>query len=525
MSVPDIPQYQEAVRRWKETLNPDDPKCALLREGRPTRREAKRAGTLIEEPVYWNGDWAVVYRFETSKGVQAVRCQRRRSQLFMEQVELRYRRLSEEFVNALPPSFVHVDTVTHGLEVLGERRPLILMDWVEGTHTNRFLYTRLAEGDFWSIREVAQKFMEALLDLELRRVAHGDLQDRNILITAKNELKLIDYDSVYCESIRKSFDTNLQPGHDNYQHPLRTPTDFDPSLDRFSALVILLSLVTAYRQPALWVDVVAPGGDPHDQQMLFVKTDYLDPERSEMFRRLLQVDDAYLRALTEITIRACHARSLAEVPPLREVLRKVPGALVKDQYRVPPLNPNLRVIHPPDPLQPGEAVPPRSPLFDAETLTPSGPGIVSTTAAGPQSAKGKLRIPIAPEARPLTFSTAGAPTRPGAAEPTGGSSSAPPIPPPPPPGPKVSARAPPGPSQGLLRLGLAALLATSLLLTLLTQLELTNLDHLVGIVVAFADALLALPFALRLGERRYLLLWVAVVAVQAALLALWPLLP
>ncbi len=343
MPLPDIPHYQEAMRTWQTSLNAGDPKTEPLRSGRPLLRPMKRAGKDILEPIYWNGDWAVVYRFDGPIGPRAVRCQRRRSQKFMHDVVRRYRCLRTQLDTYRPRSFVGIDTIEEGLMAAGEMRPLITMDWVEGVRLNRFLLDRLVDGDLWRIREATQEFLENVLDLERHGIAHGDLQERNILIGDDNRMKFIDYDSVYCETLRSEFESNLQGGHSNYQHPSRNAPDFDGTLDRFSAIVILLSMVAAYRDPPLWREVVAPGGAPHDQQMLFVKGDFLEPEVSPVFRYLLGSRDAYMRRMAELTLEALKARRLTEIRTFESMLLEVPGCAVKGQFKAPPLNPNLRL--------------------------------------------------------------------------------------------------------------------------------------------------------------------------------------
>ena len=56
--------------------------------------------------------------------------------------------------------------------------------------------------------------------------------------------------------------TASEVGHQHYQHPKREAQHFDEKLDRFSSLVIYLSLLALAEQPGLWQEY-------HDENLLF----------------------------------------------------------------------------------------------------------------------------------------------------------------------------------------------------------------------------------------------------------------
>src|SRR5207247_3804164 len=75
--------------------------------------------------------------------------------------------------------------------------------------------------------------------LEAARVAHGDLQHGNILVRG-GSIQLVDYDGMWVPALSGRHATEI--GHRAYQHPERSGQDYGQQIDRFSALVIYLSL-------------------------------------------------------------------------------------------------------------------------------------------------------------------------------------------------------------------------------------------------------------------------------------------
>ncbi|HEX6508624.1 MAG TPA: hypothetical protein VF221_13425, partial [Chloroflexota bacterium] len=156
---------------------------------------------------------------------------------------------------------------------------------------------------------LAGRWLEMLDALEQSRCAHGDLQHGNVLITG-GEIKLVDYDCMFVPALRGKSSHEL--GHQNFQHPGRSPSDFGPHLDRFSAWVIYLSLHAVRTDPGLWQ---ASGAG--DECLLLRRKDFLNPARSAELQILANHPDAMLRSLST-RFRASLDGNLRDVPPVRD---------------------------------------------------------------------------------------------------------------------------------------------------------------------------------------------------------------
>jgi len=86
-------------------------------------------------------------------------------------------------------------------------------------------------------------------------------------------------------------------GHPAYQHPKRPLAPFDHRIDKFSALVIYLSLLGLAEDQNLWRKY-------HDDNLIFKKEDFVNPTSSLLFRRLKNTGGE-VEKLTEQLIRAC----------------------------------------------------------------------------------------------------------------------------------------------------------------------------------------------------------------------------
>ncbi|MDR7556049.1 MAG: hypothetical protein QN157_10615 [Armatimonadota bacterium] len=124
--------------------------------------------------------------------------------------------------------------------------------------------------------------------LQQASIAHGDLQHGNVLVV-DGQLRLIDYDGMYVPALRG--EGSHEVGHRNYQHPLRTESDFGPYLDNFSAWVVYVSLIALAADPGLWKQF---GGG--DEALLFRRRDFEQPEASDVLRALERHREEQIRS-------------------------------------------------------------------------------------------------------------------------------------------------------------------------------------------------------------------------------------
>ncbi len=100
-----------------------------------------------------------------------------------------------------------------------------------------------------TLKKLSDQWLNLVIGLQQLKIAHGDLQHENIIVS-KGELRLVDYDGFFVPSLSSKIAIEL--GHPHYQHPLRRNSDFNLSIDNFSALVIYISLKALSIDISLW---------------------------------------------------------------------------------------------------------------------------------------------------------------------------------------------------------------------------------------------------------------------------------
>lgn len=249
-----------------------------------------------------SGGFATVYRFDCESSTLALRC-------FLTSIsdqEARYQMLSEAFKrDALLPvvSFEFIET---GIRVNGRWTPIVKMEWVDGKPLDQHVADILDSPS--QLTQLAERFLALVGRLRQAGVAHGDLQHGNILVLPSNELRLVDYDSMFVPAMKGMKCHEL--GHANYQHPLRREHHFGSYLDNFSAWVIYTSIVALCHDKSLWKLL-----DAGDDCLLFRKSDFLCPEKSLAFAVLDKSESATVRRLSRF-LRVQLLHSVEDVPPL-----------------------------------------------------------------------------------------------------------------------------------------------------------------------------------------------------------------
>lgn len=168
-----------------------------------------------------------------------------------------------------------------------------------------------------------------MAELDENKIAHGDLQHGNILVTDDGMLKLVDYDGVCVPDLagRRNVEIGIPP----YQHPDRKEsTLLSPSLDRFSAAVIYVALRALAAEPQLWLT--------HDEQsandaILFRASDFRNMDNSPLFGDLRKSPDPGVPLLAERLFAAAIARMEA-VPPLARLCEECAMPALRGQRRV-----------------------------------------------------------------------------------------------------------------------------------------------------------------------------------------------
>jgi len=160
------------------------------------------------------------------------------------------------------------------------------MEWVEGEPLDKYIERNIV--NTVALTKLAEKWLEMARALQACGVAHGDLQQGNVLVVG-GELKLVDYDGMYVPALDGKLSAEI--GHRNYQHPRRSEFDFGPNVDNFSNWVIYTALIALSKNPALWNTFRA------DESLLFRREDFVNPQTSPLFSALTSCADAAIHLL------------------------------------------------------------------------------------------------------------------------------------------------------------------------------------------------------------------------------------
>ena len=192
------------------------------------------------------------------------------------------------------------------------------MEWVNGDTLGVFLERRAKNASV--IDSLCAQFRAMALALQRAGIAHGDIQNLNVIVVG-TELRLIDYDGMYVPPMQTGIGEEV--GHKHWQHPQRSQRDFGPNMDRFSFIVVDVSLRALIADPALHGKFNEGG-----ETIIFKANDYADPSSSEIFRILKTKPE--LQSAANNLERICGA-PISQVPTLEDFLagNNIPAASVR----------------------------------------------------------------------------------------------------------------------------------------------------------------------------------------------------
>ena len=174
----------------------------------------------------------------------------------------------------LPLCLAPVQYQAEGFRLRGHAYPMIKMPWLRGVQLNLYVERNLYSAP--TLVQLAENWRHIMGDLERVLFTHGDLQHGNVLVEEETgTISLVDYDASYVPALAGM--ANLEAGHPSYQHPKRSPADYGPLLDTFSARVIYTALCVVAAAPELWFRL--DNGD----NLLFSAEDFRTPETSRAF--------------------------------------------------------------------------------------------------------------------------------------------------------------------------------------------------------------------------------------------------
>ena len=287
---PDLTEYHEAVQHPPKAFA--DPGLQAV------KLELDRFG--MPKPA--TGGNAVVYKgnepggFLSFKKTWAIRCFLRPISDHAE----RYEAISKHLRMVHLPYGVNFQFLKQGIQIRSNWFPIVKMQWAKGDLLHTYVEKHL--GYPAVLAGLREKWVTLVRQLEAAQVAHGDLQHGNILVRG-GSIHLVDYDGMWVPALRGRQAT--ETGHRAYQHPERSEQDYGQEIDRFSALVIYLSLAALEKDATLWERFHT--GD----NLIFVREDFLQLGRSAIWQQLRRIGSGQIDQL------AAAVAVMAHQPPMK----------------------------------------------------------------------------------------------------------------------------------------------------------------------------------------------------------------
>lgn len=262
MSYPTLEQYNEAFQHPQLALTDVELKGGSV------------STTGLGLPLALCGGFALTYTIKAGSKKFAVRCFHKKSNA----LEQRYSAISRKIGTLRSPYFLDFQFQPQGVKVAGKAYPIVKMAWASGATLGEFMDRSYRNSR--DLQQLATSLRGLSKYLGSQNVAHGDIQPGNVMVAnAGGGIQLIDYDGMYVEDLRSLGSAEL--GHRNFQHPKRSATTWDPTIDRFSFIAIDLALRALQTHPDLWARTHSDG-----DSILFKANDFADPTTSTVFAEL-----------------------------------------------------------------------------------------------------------------------------------------------------------------------------------------------------------------------------------------------
>ena len=293
--------------------------------------------TPLGLPKVISGQFASVFKFRSKGATWAVRCFLRE----LSDYQARYHEISKVLKAERFPFTASFDFVPHGIRVRGAWYPIVKMEWLTGQLLSNYVAANLSTPE--KLLNLAQQIAEMHVSLTAKKVAHGDLQHGNIIVS-NDKAFLIDYDGMFVPALAGK--QSHEVGHRNYQHPFRSESTFDERVDTFSVWIIYLSLIALARDRSLWHRL--KGGD---DALLLKASDFKEPYNSTVLEVLKAHSNAAIQNAAFLVEELCYSTSLASV-------RSFDPLLIADAADDHPrtINPDERPWWAPEPKSGGEPV-------------------------------------------------------------------------------------------------------------------------------------------------------------------------
>ncbi|MBQ9163689.1 MAG: protein kinase [Bacteroidaceae bacterium] len=261
MQYPLISEYVQAIRDAKDNLD----KLSYL----------EPVLDIHGDPLHSSGAFAVVFKMKdgiTGK-MYALKC-------FTEEQKGRkdaYDKITEELAHVdstyiISVSYFEKELFVDSTCTSETEFPVLLMEWIEGMTMEAYIKNNYDKQN--KMKWLTYRFCKMSGWLHSQQFAHGDIKPDNIMVKKNGTLVLIDYDGMYVPSMKGLKSPTL--GSRDYSHPLRTPSDFNETIDDFSLTSISLSLKLISLDADLYTQYGSSDG------MLLRKSDYHNLSNSKI---------------------------------------------------------------------------------------------------------------------------------------------------------------------------------------------------------------------------------------------------
>lgn len=235
----------------------------------------------------------------------------------VEDSKKRYSLISDAIHDAQLPFFCSFEYTEKGLLVKGESLPITKMKWVDGKNLKNYICANYQEKG--KIKDLAQSFIKMITSLHGKKIAHGDLQHGNILVSETGQLYLVDYDSMYVPAMGNEF-PDIITGLIDYQHPARKKNRFSSEkLDYFSELVIYTSLLGISEKP----DFVTSYNVEDSEGLLFSASDFYSLESSKVYAELTALKNPEIDQCLTILKEYLAAKDINDLKPIESYLLSI----------------------------------------------------------------------------------------------------------------------------------------------------------------------------------------------------------
>ena len=296
-AYPDIVEYNATIQHPATAFFDSELKKGQVKEN------------ILGLPTVLSGGFALTYMITTPQREFAVRCFHRQ----IPSVDQKYAAISQKIEALKSKYFVEFNYLKQGIKVRGGVYPIVKMAWVEGDPLGIWLDKN--HGNSVAVESVRQEFAYVAKFLEHKGIAHGDIQNGNVMISPTG-ITLIDYDGMYVPAMATG--NGSETGHKHFQHPCREAKHFGPTMDRFSFIALDLSLRAVIEDPSLYKRFREGG-----ETIIFRANDFVDPQCAPIFDNLRQ--NPRLKIFADNFSTICRSEITA-IPTLEDFLgsRNIP---------------------------------------------------------------------------------------------------------------------------------------------------------------------------------------------------------